>query len=55
MLYPDDQNDEPIIVKLANQAEIPHPEAAKPSKTAEKRFRQAFGIGMPLQSLVDEF
>ena len=48
-------NYQPVVVKLANQPHITHPEAAKPRKTAKQRLGETPRIGMGLQSIVDEF
>ena len=55
VLHPDHDNHQPVIVKLANQAQVADPEAAEPCKTAEKRLGETPRIGMCRQPMIDKF
>ena len=55
VLHADDQDDQPVIVELADKPEIPYSETAKSGETAESRFGKAPEVGMNLLPLVDVF
>jgi hypothetical protein len=52
VLHPNHDNYQPIVVKLAYQAQVADPEAAEPCKTAEKRLGEAPWIGMYRQPII---
>lgn len=55
VFYPNHDNYQPIVVKLADQPQVTDPEAAEPCKTAEKRLGEASRIGMCRQPMIDKF